>query len=146
MSDNRFKQQCLDIFDRIEKQRKEIFSKLDALTDEQLRYNPGPGEWNILQVILHLKTAEELSVNYIKRKVRSDQTIPHSGMLSKFRSITLKLALRLPMRFTSPKITDATGKDPDYDALKSEWEEIRSDLGSLLKELDEETLKKEKLE
>lgn len=143
MTENRFKNQCLKIFERVEKQRNEIFSKLDALTEKQLHHNPGPGEWNILQVILHLKTAEKLSVNYIKRKARSDEAIPKSGILSKLRSATLKFALKLPIKFTSPKITDTTDKDPDYEELKSEWEEIRSDLKSLIKKLDEDTLKKE---
>lgn len=143
MTESRFKHQCLENFDRIETQRKEIFSKLDALTDEQRHYNPGPGEWNILQVVHHLVTAEKLSVNYIKRKVRSDQTLRKSGILSKLRSVSLKWALKLPIKFTSPKITDATGKDPDYKKLKTEWREIRSELEELMNELDESMLKSE---
>lgn len=143
MPSHQFKSQCLEVFDRIEKQRKEIFSKLDALTDEQLHYSPRAEKWNLLQIVLHLMTSEKLSVIYIKRKADSKEEIPKSGLMSQLRSLALKAGLTLPVKFTAPKMTDATGKDPDYEKLKTDWQKVRSELSSLIEKFDASTLQSE---
>lgn len=143
MTENSFEYQCLKTFDRIEKQRKEIFSKLDALTHEQLHYSPRAEKWNLLQIVLHLMTSEKLSVIYIKRRADSKEEVTKSGLMSKFRSFALKVGLTLPIKFTAPKMTDATGKEPDYKELKSDWQKVRSELDSLIKKLEVSTLKSE---
>lgn len=143
MPENPFKNQCLKIFGRIEKQRKGIFLKIDALTDEQLHFSPKAEQWNLLQIVLHLVTSEKLSVIYMKIKANSDKEIPMSGLASKLRSLALKVGLMLPVKFTAPKMTDATGKDPDYHKLKSDWQKIRSELKSLIENLDDSTLESE---
>ncbi|MDX1642260.1 MAG: DinB family protein [Balneolaceae bacterium] len=143
MPDNRFRNQCFEIFNRLEDQRSEIFARLDTLTDEQLHHSLDPDKWNLLQIVLHVMTGEKLSVIYIKRKTGSNNDIPKSGILAKMRLFLLKVAFMSPFKFKAPKLTDATGKDPDYEKLKSDWKIVREDLKSLIKELDENTLKSE---
>lgn len=141
MSDSQFKNQCLEIFNRIEKQRNEILARLDPLTDRQLHYSLGPDKWNPLQIVFHLMTGEKLSVIYIKRKTGSDSKIPKSGILSKFHLFLLRLAFISPFKFKAPKLTDATNKGPDYEKLKSDWQNVREELKSLIEELENDTLK-----
>lgn len=143
MSDTPFKNQCLEIFDRLEKQHKQVFARLDTLSEEQLHFNPAPEKWNILQVIFHVMTGERLSVLYIKRKTGSGKEIPKSGLRAKIRLFLVKLAFLSPFKFKAPEMTDATGKDPEYEKLKSDWQKIREDLKTLIEELDDKTLKSE---
>lgn len=143
MSDNPFKQQCLEIFGSLEKQRTDLFSELVSLNDEQRNFSISSEKWNILQILLHLMIAEKLSLLYMKRKANSDEKLPTSGFLSKFRLLTLKLAFSLPFKYKSPRLTDATGKKPKYKKLKSDWDTVRSELKSLIEILDEKTLKSE---
>lgn len=137
------KNDCLNIFERIEKQRIEVVSELDSLSDEQLHFNPEPESWNLLQVAFHVMTAERLSVISIKRKVKSQKDVSKSGFKSTFRMIVLKFALKSSLKFKAPRGTDATGKNPDYDKLKADWKTVRTDLKELIYSLDESTMRGE---
>lgn len=143
MSDTETKMQCLKIFAKLEKQRTEIFSVLDTLNDKQRHFSVAPEKWNPLQVVLHLIIAEKLSFIYMKRKVYSEDELRKAGFKSWLRLLTLKIAFSLPFKYTAPKRTDATGKNPEYESLKSDWEKVRSQLKSLIENLDEATLKSE---
>ena len=121
------KDKLINHHDRIESARKDLFSDLESLTDE----------------LDHLVTAEKLSVKYIKRKTRTPENVERSGFRSKIRIFALKLALILPFKYKAPKISDSTGKNPEYKKLKSGWEEIRQDLREEIKSLDESMLEGE---
>lgn len=143
MSESELKQNCLDIFEKMEDQQAEIFVDLDSLNDEQRKFSTAPEKWNSLQVVLHLMTAEKLSLIYMKRKAKSNEQLDSSGFLSKLRMLILKLAFTLPFKYKAPRITDSTGKEPEYEKLKSDWKTVRSELKSLIKELDNEMLRSE---
>lgn len=143
MSDNHFKKQCLDIFNSLENQRDNIFAELDLLTNEQRQFSPGPGKWNCLQILLHLKTAEKFSVIYMKKKTSSGGELPSAGFMSWLRLLALKIAFRIPYKFKAPTFIDTTGKEPEYETLKSDWNNIRIDLRGLIKNLDERILRGE---
>lgn len=140
---NNYKQDCLKTFEKLEKQRLEIYASIDSLNDEQRHYSIAQEKWNSLQVMLHLVTAEKLSLIYMKRKVNSEDELQNAGFKSWLRLLTLKLAFNLPFKYTAPKRTDATGMDPDYEDLKSDWKKVRSQLKYLIENLDEKVLKSE---
>ncbi|NBC05295.1 MAG: DUF1569 domain-containing protein [Bacteroidetes bacterium] len=135
------KDKLIDHLDRIESDQSNLFSELDNLSQEQLHFRKSPDKWNILQILDHLMTSEKLSVVYIKRKTGSSKSIERSGFLSKFRIFVLKLAFILPFKYKAPKVSDSTGKDPNYKELKTEWREVRRELKELILKLDESTLK-----
>lgn len=143
MPSTSLKDKLLEQFDRLETDRSDIFSELDTLSQKKLLFKSDPDKWNILQILDHLKTSEKLSVVYIKKKSGSGNDIEKSGFLAKFRLFALKIAFVLPFKYKAPKITDATGNDPDYEELKSDWNVIRNDLKKLIQSLDERTLKSE---
>lgn len=143
MSDSELKRKCLDIYEKMENQKAEIFAELDSLNDEQRKFSTAPEKWNSLQVALHLMTSEKLSLIYMRRKANSNEILETSGFLSKLRMLVLKLAFSLPFKYTAPRITDSTGKEPEYEKLKSDWNTVRSELKSLIQDLDDEILRSE---
>jgi hypothetical protein len=143
MSESELKRKCLDIFEKMEDQQTDILAELDSLNDEQRHFSIEPEKWNPLQVVLHLMTAEKLSLIYMRRKANSNEQLDSSGVLSKLRMLVLKLAFSLPFKYKAPRITDSTGKEPEYEKLKSDWKTVRSELKSLIKQLDDETLRSE---
>ncbi|MCG2588534.1 DinB family protein [Rhodohalobacter sulfatireducens] len=135
------KDKLVDHLDRIESDRKKLFAELDDLSQEKLHFRRSPDKWTILQILDHLMTSEKLSLVYIKRKTSSGNSIERSGFLSRFRIFTLKLAFFLPFKYKAPKISDSTGKNPNYKELKMEWQGVRSEMKELIRKLDENTLK-----
>lgn len=55
---------------KLEDQRKEILRLYQKLTPAQLTFSPAPDEWNLLQVLRHLVTAELQSLFYIQKKIK----------------------------------------------------------------------------
>ena len=138
----KLKQKTLSVFTRIEEQRSEINSLYDSLSPVQLQFNPEPGEWNLLQVMRHLVTAEKQSMILIQRKLSKHQNISKTGLGAFFRHLILKIALILPLKFRAPKIAEVSENYPDYESMVSEWAEVRSDMKELISNLDGEVLSK----
>jgi len=133
------KKKCRKIFNRLETQRKEIISQYRSLTAEQLRYNPGPGEWNFLQVLRHVVTAEKQSLILIQRSLNRKESIAKTGIGSAVRHLLLKLALTLPIKYKAPKIAEVSEEYPDLEEMIDEWEQIRE----IIEKYSEEMLGKE---
>lgn len=129
-------------FKRLEKQRLNLLSIYRSLSDEQLRFNPGPESWNLLQVMRHLVTAEKLSLIYIQRKISRPEKTPKAGVGSRFRSLLLKLALFLPIKFKAPKIAEVEEAYPDFNEMVLEWDEVRNEYQEIISINDAEILSK----
>ncbi len=135
-------QKTQKVLDRLEKQRGEIINMYNELSDNQLRFNPGPEMWNLLQVMRHLITAEKQSLIYIQRKLGRKDEVPKAGFDSTIRHIILKIALFLPIKFKAPKIAEVSEEYPDFESMKMEWDSIRNEIKSLIKNSDDNTLAK----
>lgn len=130
------------LFDRLEAQRGRIIKQYSRLSSEQLQYKPAPDEWNLLQVMCHLITAEKQSIAFIQRNMSRIDTIPKSGIKSSLRHFLLKTALYLPLKFKAPKLAEVHEEAPNLDEMKAEWESVRAGLKTLLEESGDETLSK----
>ena len=137
------KKKCRKIFNRLETQRKENISQYRSLTIEQLRYNPGPGEWNLLQVLRHVVTAEKQSLILIQRSLNREESIAKTGIGSAVRHLLLKLALTLPMKFKAPKIAEVSEEYPDFEEMIDEWQQVREEIREIIEKYSEEMLGKE---
>ncbi len=137
------KEKTQRIFDRLEAQRGRIIDEYGHLTTDQLRYKPAPDQWNLLQVLRHLVTAEQQSLIYIQRKMKIHENIPKAGLESYVRHLLLKIALYLPIKFKAPKIAAVHEEYPDFETMISEWEATRSELQILLEKSDSKILAKE---
>lgn len=129
-------------FNRLEKQRLNMFSLYRSLSDEQLRFNPGSDSWNLLQVMRHLVIAEKQSLLYIQRKINNPDNTPKTGAGSLFRSFILKIALLLPIKFKAPKIAEVKEEYPDLKKMILEWDDIRNEYQEIVLNNDAELLSK----
>lgn len=137
------KHKTVAVFNRLELQRREILSAFDQLTAEQLQFKPARDKWNLLQVLSHLVTAEKQSLAYIKRKLKNHEELSNAGPGAYIRHKILQIALLLPVKYKAPRIAEVREDDPDYDIMKSEWDNIRTEMFSLIEEYDSKTLAKE---
>lgn len=131
----------IDQLNEIETLRKDIISRYDGYTSDQLAFSPSPGQWNLLQVLDHIVTSEKMSAIYIKRQLTGKKYPPAPGTKSTVRYALLKLALKLPFRFKAPAIVDSTDKTPDYGQLQESWKTIRREFRTIIESTDEELLK-----
>lgn len=132
----------LSTFGKLERQKKDVISLYDSLSPGQLRFNPEPGKWNLLQVLRHLVTAEKQSLAYIERKLERHETVPKTGPDSAFRHLILRIALKLPVKYKAPKIAAVTEDYPDYETMKREWNVIRTRFQEIIENRDESVLSK----
>jgi hypothetical protein len=63
-----------DVLGALSSQIDELHAALDALTDRQARYKPGPQEWSIKEVIGHLNDVERVFSYRLLRISRNDPT------------------------------------------------------------------------
>tara|TARA_R100001143_G_C3358741_1_gene134195 strand:+ start:3040 stop:3615 length:576 start_codon:yes stop_codon:yes gene_type:complete len=136
------KQKINSTFQNIEKQREEFISFYDSLNDEQRSFNPDNESWNLLQVMRHIVTAERLSLAYIQRKISSSNNIPKAGLDSWFRTLILQIAFYLPLKYKAPKIAQVDEAYPDFESMKTEWDQVRSGFKELIDTTDSEILEK----
>jgi uncharacterized damage-inducible protein DinB len=129
-------------FQKLETQKKEVISLYDSLSAEQRAFNPASDAWNLLQVLRHIVTSERLSLAYIQRKISSQSNIQKAGIGARVRSTLLKIALYLPIKFKAPKVAQVDETHPDYESMKSEWDQVRYGFQELIDSIDPETLAK----
>jgi hypothetical protein len=67
-------QQRVDVFAALARQLDELHAALDALTDTQARFKPGPEEWSIKEVTGHLNDGERVFSYRLLRISRGDTT------------------------------------------------------------------------
>lgn len=66
--------QRVDVHAALSQQIDELHSALDALTDQQALFKPGPHEWSVKEVLGHLNDVERVFSYRLLRISRNDQT------------------------------------------------------------------------
>jgi len=128
-------------FDKLELDRKNLFSKLEKVNEDVLNLKPQENKWSIIQVIHHLYKSEQLSIVYIKRKLRDTQNINKSGLVSIARSLLLEWALRFPTKFKAPNNVSDVSDIAELELYSTKWTRIRNDLIEIIENTDIEILK-----
>lgn len=136
------KEKTKHVFRKLEKQKREIVGFYNSLDRKQLLYTPGPGQWNLLQVMRHLVTAEQQSLKYIKRKLIHAEQSSRTGIDASIRNLLLKMALYSPLKFKAPKVAEVREEAPDLDEMKIEWEAVRDEFRTIIEENSGDTLAK----
>ncbi len=116
------------LYNKIETQRKVLLLSLHKLSNEELNAHP-PTKWSINQIIAHLITAENLSLQYLNKKILGIDEAKDSGLVEELKMILLIVSQRLPLKFKAPKlVADRTAKETDINELIKEWNNSRSEL------------------
>lgn len=126
-------------FDQLEKDRISLLNRLGEYSEDTLNHKPGVEKWSVSQILIHLLTSEQLTLNYLKKKSLGVSTLKDSGPLAEFRLSLLKISQRLPLRFKAPKYLKQNTPEPVPIAeFISRWNLSRTELRNFLESIAEE--------
>ncbi len=128
--------------DKLERQRSKLLSLVSSLSNEEMSVHP-EGKWSIAQVLSHLISSEQLSVNYLNKKILGIHNAPNTGLTEEVKMIVLIISQRLPLKFKAPRIlAENTTTYQTADKLNEAWENVRSELRKVLERFQDDQLKR----
>ena len=124
-------------FEQLERATERLIASAEALGPDSATA-PAPGQWSATQVVHHLLFIEGNIIQYVQKKVATDENLPHVGLYTRLRARFVRLILRLPgYKVKAPRgvatLTDA-GNLPTLPELRATWEASRRQLERLLNE------------
>ena len=131
-----------ELFIRLEDQRAEVLNPLKGLDHSTLVWKPRPTRWNVMEILQHLITSEQLTLSYMKKKSNAIESLSDSGWIESVKLLGFKVSQRLPLRFKAPKMIvpiTVPGSIVECEAL---WNESRAQIKSFLDQLKETHLKR----
>jgi uncharacterized damage-inducible protein DinB len=136
--------QLQKLYNQIENQRDDILKHIENLSREELNRRPFPGKWSISEIISHLITAEQLSVNYIRKKIQGVDKTQDSGLWEEGKMLVLKVSQRIEgLKFRAPQyVKKSTVVHSDLETLKTEWMKTRNEFKKLLETIEDKHLKR----
>mgnify|MGYP003833412597 CR=1 FL=1 len=128
------------LFDRLEVQRMQLQTLVKDLSDVELNKHPTE-KWSIAQVLSHLIASEQLSVNYLNKKILGIQTAEKSGLKEDLKMLLLIVSQRLPFKFKAPRtIVENTRVYGSVNPLISAWDKAREDLKEVLEKFQDDQI------
>jgi uncharacterized damage-inducible protein DinB len=123
--------------EQLERATEQLLASAEALGADSSKA-PALGSWSANQVVHHLLFIEGNIVQYIQKKMHSEEMLPKVGLLTRLRARVVRLLLRLPgFKYKAPRgvatLTDA-GNLPGLPELRQTWETTRRQLERLLNE------------
>jgi uncharacterized damage-inducible protein DinB len=130
------------LFDLTEQQKLTLLNQIDSLSTEQLHHHQA-GKWSLAQVFAHLITSEQLSIQYLKKKIQAIETQPDTGILEELKMLALIISQRLPFKFKAPKVVvDNTPTFNNVAEIVAAWNQTRTELKALLDQFANQQLKR----
>jgi len=130
-------------FKAIEAERKQIFENLKVVPDGLLMQAPGANRWSAVQALQHLVVAERGTNLYLEKKILGKDQVKKSGIGNALRLLIGRLAFIVPLKLKAPKVVANPPANFTLADTEQQWEKVRNDFYSLIKDLKEEDLKKE---
>ena len=127
-------------FKALEESRYQLFTKLKNVNEDILNNKIDETKWSIIQIIHHLYKSEQLSIVYIKRKLRDESKIKKSGIASWVRGLILEWALRFPTKLKAPSNVSDVPDFAKLDIYENKWKKLRKDLSEIIENTDTELL------
>ncbi len=130
-------------FERLEKQRRDLLNQVRGLANVQQTWRPGPDQWSILEVFVHLMTAERNGLTYMTKKVQGIDELEKGGITSDLRLALLNSFLRLPVKYEAPTAAQFQPREYyDFKQIEAEWNELRQEWREFLDEFDKDSAEK----
>lgn len=131
------------IKDRLDKLDSELEEVIQKMKDSSKSLHNKPKEkWSPVQVLNHLCTSEQGTVNYLKKKVQS-KDVPSSGIRCFFASRLLSRALKnRKKKYRAPKVLGEMPDKPDFEKVQDEYLKVRKELRSVLDRFDKKKARK----
>ncbi|MCX6198785.1 MAG: DinB family protein [Bacteroidetes bacterium] len=129
-------------FLQLEEERKTLFSDLKNYTDDIINKKPSSEKWSVAEVIVHLITAEEMSLKYLSKKIQDTSKESEESFKNKYRWLLVKLVFAFNIKFKAPEIVEPKMGYQSLADLETKWSNVRNQTLSVLQKLsDEETNK-----
>lgn len=129
-------------FGVLEAIRERVASRMEGIPEETLQAPPDPGKWSPVQVVVHLATAEQGSVEYIRKKTSDPAKVPPAGFMCAVRTFLLVAAMTSPFRFKVPDVIAGTPDSPSAGEALTSWKAARGELRSMIDAMPEELAKR----
>ncbi|WP_201981820.1 DinB family protein [Hymenobacter rubidus] len=123
--------------EQLERATERLLTSAEALGPDSATA-PAPGKWSATQVVHHLLFIEGNIIQYVQKKMQSEELLPKVGLLTRLRARFVRLLLRIPgLKYKAPRgvatLTDA-GALPTLAELRNTWNASRRQLERLLNE------------
>ena len=127
------------LFAILELQRKKTLDSVMQLNNEQINSAP-EGKWSIAHILSHIIAAENMSLQYIRKKIQGVKEAEDTGIKEEIKMIVLKMSQRLPgIKFKAPKqVVETTTLFRDFETIKKEWDTVRGEFSTLLETIPDE--------
>ncbi|MFK7808727.1 MAG: DinB family protein [Saprospiraceae bacterium] len=122
-----------------------LLRDLQKLSDKDLNWQPQPGKWSVVQVMMHLMKAEDMSIKYVQKKLSFEPKLKRAIFMGPLRGMMLSASLRTPFKAKAPAAVadDQFPKEAAFWDLVKQWKEQREELRVYLGTLPKDTFNKE---
>jgi hypothetical protein len=142
MVDARMHTKLLALYEKAENERKVILSSIAALPEQKFFHRQG-NKWSISQILVHLMTAENFSLQYMKKKSLGISQAGDTGLIEDLKFLILKMSQRVPLKYKAPKLLgEDSPKALPLSRIEELWDASRFELKIFLETFQDETLKK----
>ena len=120
--------------DSLDRELQQLLEELRPYSEEMLNRVPGPGQWSPLQVMQHLKRSEELSLQYLRKKLSNPAALKRAGIATFLRDRVLDIYLDAPFKFKAPKVVnpETFPEQVTLAELGASWQELRGKIRQFL--------------
>ena len=130
-------------FNQLEEERRQLFSELKIYDDAVINKKPAPGKWSVAEVIAHLITAEEMSLQYLMKKTQDTSRAEKETFKNKWRWLLVKIVFSANIKYKAPQIVEPKSGYESLANLEMYWAKIRLQTLSVLNKLSDDELNKE---
>lgn len=132
------------LFNRLEGQHLAILQSIAHIPNEQFIKRPQSGKWSLSEILAHLQTSEQLSIQYLNKKILGTDQYKNTDLRHELLMLVLKISQRLPFKFKAPKVL--VSNTPMYttkEHLIEQWANTQQQLKELLGKFGDDQLRKQ---
>lgn len=134
------KKEIIDIFQKLEEQKKQLIILLGAIDSSSLNARPEPGKWSVAQVVYHHYLSELLTLKSIQKQANPSR-LKKAGMKTHFQSLVLNIALALPIKYKAPHRVSENIPDPvNWEKLVQDWGKLRNSYQAFIENYPDDAL------
>ena len=134
-------QSILDKYQLLEQRNKAIMDELEQLESDALYRRLRPDSWNIIQVLNHVRVAEEGTLGYIKKKMKYGG-IKSTDWSNPIRARLMTVVNNSSLRFKMPSVLKPPSDEGSIPEIKAQWAELRVSWKEYIRNFPEEYLDK----
>lgn len=127
-----------------QKEVEQLLEELSASNDAILNMAALDGGWSAIQTVHHLILSEELSLQYVQKKLSFNPKLEKADFQTRLRAAALWFYLNLPIKFKAPAAVNEE-KLPGFTTFaqtRERWLAIRRQWTAFLEQLPEDLLDK----